>query len=47
MAAVVGTGWPSHLAAVPAFAEEFVEVVAVCLCLISFKLLLMCVRFKF
>ena len=29
MAAVVGPAWPSHLAAVPASAEEFVEVVAV------------------
>ncbi len=46
MAAVIGPAWPSHLAAVPASAEEFVEVVAVWLCLISFKLSLMCVRFK-
>ena len=31
MAAVVGLAGPSHLAAVPASAEEFMEVVAVCL----------------
>ena len=47
MATVIGPAWPSHLATVPASAEEFMEVVAVCLCLFSFKLSLMCVRFKF
>ena len=34
MAAVVGPAGPSHLAAVPASAEEFMEVVAVCLCFV-------------
>ena len=47
VAAVVGPAGPSHLAAVPASTEELMEVVAVCLCLFSFKLSLMCVRFKF
>ena len=31
MAAVIGPAGPSHLAAVPASAEEFMEVAAVCL----------------
>ncbi len=35
MAAVVGPAGPSHLAAVPASAEEFMEVVAVCLCFLN------------
>ena len=36
VAAVVGPAGLSHLAAVPASAEEFREVVAVCLCFVLF-----------